>query len=317
MIEKREKTLAGHHSLTKTIAVMHRAFIVIQGKSDTEKKDFFKKFKEYFEKDVAKAWNSLMGQAKKFEEVGHDVVCPLTLFQHYDVPAYIGEKEEGVLFCKGMVIGLKLKLGDYANMSYRLDFDLEKRLHINFEVFGYKDKSKYPICVMLNFSSGRFGFAQKDKQDCLQDEDKMLALLECTKTKFWLKMTMGKTLADMQRVNHVHQQDDGLLPKDQLLAFIQGDARYHFATVKDYVCDLMPVDKGQARIRGCQTEQALLQCMNERPIIRSEARYDIFVRITEKDPDHRLLKGLEHMKTVALADSDQRIDSEQPPTLVK
>lgn len=57
-------------------------------------------------------------------------------------------------------------------------------LHVNFEVFDGKDK--YPICVPLYFSTGRYGFSQKDKQAALKNEKKKLALLECTKMKFWL-----------------------------------------------------------------------------------------------------------------------------------
>ena len=70
---------------------------------------------------------------------------------------------------------------------------------------------------------------------------------------------------------------------------------------------------GKARLNLCRNEQELFQCLNQRPPIRANMRYDIFVRISEKDASGTLLSGLHHLKEAVHADSDQRIDSEQPP----
>ena len=43
----------------------------------------------------------------------------------------------------------------------------------------------------------------------------------------------------------------------------------------------------------------------------------IFVRIAEKDASGTLLSGLHHLKDAVQADSDQRIDSEQPPVQIR
>ena len=71
------------------------------------------------------------------------------------------------------------------------------------------------------------------------------------------------------------------------------------------------------RLNLCLNEQELFQCVNERPPIRANMRHDIFVRIAEKDASGTLLSGLHHLKDAVQADSDQRIDSEQPPVQIR
>lgn len=305
----KEKSLKDQYSLSVTLSTIHKAFIVLNSQSKKEKKSFFKKYIELFEKDYVKAWRYVTDHANAFQHAGHDVLCPVTLFRNYEIPAYIGDIDHGVLFCKGMVIGLKLPLNDKANVSYRLDFALDKLLHLNFEVYDGKDK--YPICVPLYFSTGRYGFSQKDKQAALKEENKMRSLLECTKMKFWLKMTIGKTLADMRLPQDASQHHDDTIPQKQLLAFIQGSEAYDFDTLKEYIRNLLPTDTGKTRIMSCQTEKDLIKCMIDKPFIRSKTRHDMFMYLSKQDSKHRLLSGLHHMDEVDVVDSEQRIDSEE------
>lgn len=315
-----EKTLPGQYSLSKTLDVLHKVFVVVDKKSTQEKKEFLKKFKKLAVQDFSQAWRYVLEQEKKFVDAGHDMVSPIILFQQYKLPAYIGKKNHGVMFCEGLVIGLKLPLHGKANMSYRLDFatddkdpDKDKRLHLNFEI--YDGEEKYPICILLRFSTGRYGFTQQDYQACLQDPSKMLAFLEIIKVKFWLKMTLGKTLVDHAEQERDVAPPDAQLarPEQQLLAFVKGEPHYDFTVLKNYISSLLPSDMGKARLNLCRNEQALLLCLQERPPIRANTRFDIFVRIAEKDTSRTLLSGLHHQKDAVQADSDQRIDSEQPP----
>lgn len=310
--EQRELTLKDHYSLSVTLSAIHKAFIVLHAKTEQDKKTFLNKFiklhNEDLERNTEKSWQYVADYVKGFQDSSHDVLSPITLFQEYNIPAYIGEIDHGVLFCKGMVIGLKFSLTATANISYRLDFGSDQKLHINFEV--YDGKEKYPICAPLNFSTGRYGFSQKDKQAALNNEDKMLALLECTKMKFWLKMTIGKTLTDLNLRQDAPQHHDDTVPREQLLAFIQGNVAYDFGTLKEYIRDLLPNDIGKTRIMNCKTEKDLMKCMIEKPVIRSKTRHDIFMHLSEQDPTHRLFSGAHHMYEVDSVDSEQRIDSE-------
>ena len=318
-----EKTLPGQHSLSKTLRAIHRIFVVVDKKTEKEKKAFLKTFKALATKDFTKAWQYILKQDNAFVDEGLDMASPVVLFQNYALPAYIGKKDHGVMFCKGLVIGLKLVLPGNANMSYRLDFatdekdpEKDKRLHLNFEI--YDGEEKYPICILLRFSTGRYGFSQQDYQKCLLDPAKMLAFLEIIKVKFWLKMTLGKTWVDRAaQAALVPQVNNVELPAQQLMAFVKGDAPYAFDTVKNYICSLLPGDVGKARLNLCRNEQELFRCINERPPIRANMRHDIFVRIAEKDDSGILLSGLHHLKDAVQADSDQRIDSEQPPVQIR
>lgn len=309
-----EVTLAGLNSLTSTLSLINKVFIELHKKTDREKEKFLNKFKKLASLNFKNAWKYIIEQADSFADNQQDVVNPVILFQTYDLHPYIGEIDHGVMFCKGMVIGLKLKLGSNANISYRLDFDLKKRLHINFEIYDNKDK--YPVCIPLDFSTGRYGFSQADKKCCMQDDDKMVALLELTKVKFWLKMTIGNTLASMVRQKQKNpNQFDKKPPNEQLLAFVQGKEDYCFDTVKNYVSGLL-LPYGKKQISICGTEQALLQCISEKPIIRLKVHHDIFGVFSKKDASSRLLSGLHHVDNVVLVDSDTKIDSEEPPKKV-
>ena len=312
-----EKSLVGHHSLSNTLKLLNKAFVVIDKKSPKEKKQFAKRFSELAVTDYKKAWNHLEKQTDEWQEEALDMLSPITLFQRYQLSPYIGKKDHGVMFCKDIVIGLKLDLGNGDNISYRLDFAHDedptknKLLHLNVEL--YHAKEKYPICVLLNFSTGRFGFSLKDKQDCMENENKLHALLEITKVKFWLKMTMGHTLVTRMRQPANPQPPHGDIPAEQLMLFVTGDNKYDFDIIKEYLCSLLPKDTGKLRVRGCQDELSLLRCLIEKSHIRAQALQSIFIKIAEKDETHRLLPGLEYLYDIDLADSEQRIHSDQAP----
>jgi len=306
----KEVTLAGLKSLTSTLSLINKIFIVLHKKTELEKEKFLNEFKKLASSNFKSAWKYIIEQADSFSDNQFDIVNPVILFQTYGIPPYIGEIDHGVMFCKEMVIGLKLKLGGNANISYRLDFDLKKRLHINFEIYDNKDK--YPVCIRLDFSTGRYGFSQADKKSCLQDDDKMIAIMELTKVKFWLKMTIGNTLASMARQNQNNPKlNDTTLPNEQLLAFVQGKDDYSFDTVKNYVSSLL-LPYGKKKISTCCTEQALLQCISEKPMIRSKVHHDIFGIFSKQDASSRLLSGLHHVYNVEQVDSDTKKDSEEP-----
>ena len=147
------------------------------------------------------------------------------------------------------------------------------------------------------------------------NHEKKLALLELMKVKFWLKMTIGYTLSIMnQQVRGAPQQHYEQVIEKQLLSFLQGRGGYSFDSIKDYIISILPGAKGKDAIMLCGDEQALLECINKKPVIRSRVRDSIFVHISENDDTGRLLSGLHHNHDVEpLIDSETREDSEQPP----
>ncbi len=310
----KEFLLNGPQSLTETLDLLNKIFVVVDNKTDKNKKSFLKQFKELVKnKSEKKAWDYVREQAVPFNHPNLTIVDPTVLFQNCKLSPYIGEKDHGVMFCKGMVIGLKLKLDDNANISYRLDFDLDKWLHINFEIFD--GENRYPFCIPLNFSTGRYGFSQKDKESCENDGDKKIALLQLTKVKFWLKMTIGYTLSTMnQQPRNAPQQHDDQIMEKQLFSFLQGRGDYSFDSIKEHIVNMLPGAKGKHEIIMCENEQALLECINKKPAIRTKVRNSIFVHISENDDSGRLLSGLHHNYDVEpFIDSETRDDSEQPP----
>jgi len=180
----KEFVLKGEYSLTKTLRAINQAFIVLNRYSDADKKMFLRAFVKVAKKDPAQAWKEVLRLTEKFPDDHLDVVNPMILFETYGLPAYIGEKDHGLLFCKNMIIGLKLSLGGTANISYRLDFDGDenkkdcKLLHLNFEI--YDGTEQFPICAKFFFSTGRFGFSLKDKVTGDQDNLIKKSLLELT-----------------------------------------------------------------------------------------------------------------------------------------
>ncbi len=312
----KEFVLKGDNSLTQTLALMNKLIASLQEAKSNKKNDFLTHFKKNVKTSCDEAWSYICKQADSFDPQERDMVDHTVLFQTYQLPVYLGKKDHGVMFCKNMVIGLKLELDDGASVSYRLDFDNEKKLHINFEIFCGRDE-KYPFCIPIYFSTGRYGFSLEDKASCKNNPSKELVLLELMKVKFWLKMTIGHSLAVMIKEQKTSlEQNDELPMEQQLLAFIQGQKHYSFDSVRKYVMTLLPANKGRLKIEHCKNEQELLQCINEKPVIRSKTRNSIFLSISKYDPDGQLLSGLYHNDDVALGiDSDKRIDSDQPPKL--
>lgn len=308
-----EFLLKPDQSLMVSLSFLNKLLIVLDNKSPSEKKSFLKQFKQHAEKEPQKAWNYLCKQAQFNHDQDHVLIDPAELFQRHQLTPYIGTKNHGVMFCKKMVIGLKLDLNDTANISYRLDFDETKKLHLNFEIFDGRDQ--YPFCIPLKFSTGKFGFTLTDKNACIGNSSKEDALLELTKVKFWLKMTIGYTLSCIaQQPGNPPRQNDQNTVEEQLLSFIQGEDDYDFNTVKNYVISLLPGDAGKEKIRMCLNEQDLLTCINHKPNIRAKVRDGIFDHIAGYDESKRFLSGRHHNDDVEQkVDSDTKISSEEPP----
>lgn len=305
-------------SLTMTLDLLNKIFIGIDCKTDKNKKVFLKNLKIIVtQKTAIEAWEYVCKQVDPHLAIKDIIIIDSTdLFQYFNLSPYIGEKKHGVMFCQGMVIGLKLALGDNANISYRLDFDPNKELHINFEIFDNGDR--YPFCIPLNFSTGKYGFSLKDKESCKTNDDKRLSLLELTKVKFWLKMTIGYRLSIINKnPTTPNRQHDTQPLKNQLFSFIQGSGDYSFNSIKNYIIDMIPGKKGREEIRMCESELALLECINKKPVIRSRFRHTMFAHISEQDKTGRLLEGLHHNHDVEqFIDSETREESEQPPNSV-
>ena len=308
----KEIILPGQHGLTQIVKKLNKAFIVLKRMPEKERKQFLKKFCTTFSEahapsEIKKVWTLIEEKADRFDEA-NDVVDPLIVLRDYGLSPYIGDLTHGVMFCKGMTIGLELPLTKNMTLSYRLDFAPDKLLHFNCELRD-GNSEKYPLCIPLRFSTGRFGFTHADKLNCEHDERKTSVFLEATKAKFWLKMTIANTLiaAPMNEIDHTKSANE------QLFNFLRGNTKYDLTTIKAYLIERLPQDMGKARIRACQTEQELLTCIMQKPVIRATARESIFETIAAKDESRRLLRNQEQLVDAMVADSDQRIDSEQPP----
>lgn len=332
-----EITLPDQRSLTQMTKKLNQAFIVLNSQPTREKNQFLKDFCKAFseaektaekaekaektaekgekadrakaERDdkIKKVWAVIEKRATFFKS-DMDIVDPLVVLRDCKMSPYIGTKSHGVMFCKGMTIGLQLELTKDASMSYRLDFSTDgKLLHFNFELSNGKET--YPLCIPLRFSTGRFGFTQKDRLNCVDNNQKMEAFLEATKIKFWLKMTIANTLITAPK-NEPHPSD---IPNEQLFNFVRGVTKYDLAAIKAYLVEQLPQGVGKTRINACTTELELLTCIMQKPVIRATARESIFTTLVTKDQTRRLLKDIGDLEGAIFADSEQRIDSEPAP----
>lgn len=306
----KEITLPDQYSLTQTLKKLNKAFIILKDLPDKNKKRFLQDFYKIFSQantpeKVKQVWAMIVKISDTYAGMD-DVGDPLVMLRDHAIPTYIGDMTHGVMFCKGMVIGLVLPLTKEVTMSYRLDFAPDKLLHFNFEIRG---SEKYPLCIKLNFSTGRFGFTQTDKLVCEKNQQKMETFLEAIKFKFWLKMTIAHTLltAPRNEINHDKKE------QDQLLDFLRGESKYDFDTLKAYIIKQLPEDASKLLITASQTEQQLLTCIMQTPVIRAATRESIFVTLSSKDETKRMLQNQYYLQDVIPTDSDQRLDSEQPP----
>lgn len=341
-----EITFPQSASLTQTLKKLNKAFILLNTSDAKTKKDFLESFYKAFAeikteqeiKDAEKQaptgkkqtidpqkskarkenevkietlWAIIGKIADKYTRVD-DVVDPTNVLGTHALPPYIGDMTDGVMFCDGMTIGLVLQLAKGVSMSYRLDFAPDKLLHINFEIIRKIDhrEEKYPICIKLKFSTGRFGFTAADRADCALHPERELAFLEAMKFKFWLKMTIARTLMAMPP----NLGNDELAENKQLLAFVRGEANYDLNSVKRYIRKQLPEKASKLRITASQTEQELLACIKQTPALRAACRDSIFITLSDMDQTKRMLQYHHHLQDLKPhpADSDQRIDSEQP-----
>lgn len=304
----KEIILPDERSLTETIRTLNKALLVLKNKSTRDKKQFLADFSKAFSLGAKSVWQLLDNTAKKFVDPNKpDLADPLTVLRDYHLNPYIGSITHGVMFCDGMVIGIQLPLSDQVMVTYRLDYAPDKHLHFNFEI--YDGKEKYPLAIPLKFSTGRFGFTSEDRKNCDKNEQKTNTFLEATKLKYWLKMTIAYTLIRAQ----ANASDNVNTPEKQLFDFVRGNKQYDLATIKDYIIAQLPKETGKLRIRACQTELALLECLIQNPIIRAKIRESIFVTIAGQDESARILEKKHHLNEIDITDSDQRLDSDKPP----
>lgn len=304
-----EYVLPGEHSLTQSLKLLHKLFLVLSSLDDSRHKKFLRDFVKQASRSPDRAWTYLCKEAQIFNDEEFDLADPVLLFDTFKLPAYVGEKSQGVMFCKDMVIGLKLSLGKDKFISYRLDYDPAKKLHINLDV--YNGQERFPICIPLRFSTGRFGFSYADMESCQDDDGKKDALLELTKYKFWLKMTMAHTLAGMG-VDIVNTKNKMSIKK-QLFNFLRGAGEYSFDTVKACIVNILVSAKGKKAINQCEDEKTLLSCIMDKPRIRAQVRHCLFEDIARNHSGGAALTGVHHNSGVEVGDSDTRIDSEKPP----
>jgi len=107
----KEFVLNTPQSLTNTLDLLNKIFVVLGNETDQNKKIFLKQIKKTVNhKNESKAWEYICKQADPFNGKKITIVDPAFIFQKLKLSPYIGEKDHGVMFCLGMVIGLKLKL---------------------------------------------------------------------------------------------------------------------------------------------------------------------------------------------------------------
>lgn len=289
-------------SLTKTIQTLNKVFVVFRDQEENKKKQWIKNFLNLINKNPQAAWEFFIKLAKQANANKSDFCDPLTLFSQYQMPPLMGNKDHGVMYCKDFVIGLILKLDDHSKISYRLDYDQEKRLHINvlFEI----NNERFPFCVKCHFSKGRFGFSSPNKMD--EDSKEFKTMLELTKIKFWLKMTLAYNIVQDKK------NIDSALPlcsesEDDLFSFITGQGTFQFESLKNYVATFLSIHNVDPKpILDADDEKSLLKSILKNTSVRHTLYPSIFKGIAAKDPSKQLLSGQYNIDFSTSPDSDQR-----------
>lgn len=310
----KEVILYDEHSLNDVIKTLNQLFIKLN-KCGKEKEQFLKNFTKCFSvpNTANLAWQCIKKETKKFEvpsDVG-SVLDPYILFKNFELTPYIGSIKNGVMFCEGMTIGLKMILAKKAEMSYRLDYAPDKGLHFNFEIVD--NHEKYPLCIKLRFSTSRFGFSLKDQSLCENNPKKTSTFLQAIKLKFWLKMSIAHTLVSKKDLG----TDNTQTPDEQLLNFVRGNKKYNFDTVKEHIVSLLPNDEAKGNVNNSNEPKDLFEYLMKEEMIRAKTRESIFITIANKDDSRRLLENHHFLQDADQTDSEKRIDSEQPPKLAK
>jgi len=189
---------------------------------------------------------------------------PLELMEIFSDPnlmPYIGKKDSANIKNEDFVIGLKGKISireENHDISYRVDYDPDKNLHIN---FIFSDNN---FCIHLPHRSDRF--------HCSESLSEVGRFIQY---KFWTKMTLAyRAKNSPANIDTGNVHDKSSKPDQKIKDFITGQ-NISLTDIKDtlyYVADYFKNPTAvKALIMDCSSETAVYELMFTNPALRSIA----------------------------------------------
>lgn len=309
-------------SCTETLRTLHQVFLVLGEMNSRAQKQFISSLcKQHAYAKGVEIWNAFCRISKNYKRTDN-VLAPSTIFAHgLGLVPYLGVKSEGVLFCKNFVIGVKLHVDDRNSFSYRLDYDPNKFLHLNIEV--YHDGTIYPLYVQLRSSEGPFGFSASTREKWLVSGRIESLLLELTKVKFWLKMTIGYALVEAQSQTHLASppSNDTDSVAEQLLEFVTGQNGYNFPTIQTHIAESIVDEDQKTAVLACTDEVSLYLLITGVKDVRQMVRHEVCQTMITRAPKNTLLFSFDRISAPPYdllyedSDSDARASSPRIPAI--
>jgi hypothetical protein len=301
-------------SLTKSISRLNKIFIVLHQLPAEKFKSWLTMFLKETKRSPELGWKCLLDLETSFNQLDNtnkDISHPVTLFTDYSISPFIGNKEGNILYCKDWVIGLVDQTHQGTKISYRLDYDPNKGLHINVELSNGDEK--FPFCLLCQFSHGPFGFSHQFKKDYQDSDEKLKNLLEITKVKFWLKMTLGYILSRLEQQQVTDEQDSFLKHRRSIYQFISGQAHQDMTGLKNSLICLVTQQETIDAIEKCNDEVELLTAMNKNMNVRHEFYPLLLNQFANHHASERLRSTYHQVNFHDTSDSEHRASSPSSP----
>ena len=272
---------------SKTLVLLNERFAILKNGQKNPQVLLF--LKQCLDKDPSKAYKAfdkliqyrsiipLLSQHNPRDNITN----PFEIFKFYNLQPYIGEKSEGKKFAdKDFVIGLEVECENLI-IKYRLDYDPEKKLHLNLDFYEVTLKSgkkisvelKHKFAIFLKNSTGRFGFSAVPEDNVELKQQTSQAI----KFKFWLKMSMAyyyssnKLTIDQSQANN---NQDKLAT--QFLQFIKGKP-HNFEGFKHFIIPTLQDQNAIDIVEKCLDDKSLVTVYQTQAGIRHSIT-DIFVK---------------------------------------
>jgi len=231
------------------------------------------------------------------------------------IPVYGSGKANKAFHNQYLVIGAKIELKKNSSLSYRVDYDPKKELHINLDIKLNGEEFSFALKVA---PETKFYFVNKP-----QEKDEKAAnskQQEMIKYKFFTKMTLG-FLLNRSKAN-LKNQSTSESENNEIIYFFQG---------KDYNADLVKKciltyytskyteENGniEKSLNECNTNTEILTLLNKDHKLRNSALQSLINAYGEKKPKDKKSSNLVASKLEDDSEKQPPEDSDQPPTKKK
>ena len=273
-------------SFSKTLVLLNERFAILKyGEKNVQIALFLKQCLDKDPTKAYKAFDKLIQYRSIIPTLNQgnprdNITSPTEIFRFYDLQPYIGDKSEGKKFAdKDFIIGLQVECVNLL-IKYRLDYDPEKKLHLNLDFYEILIKGgkkigielRHKFVLLLKNSTGRFGFTAVPAGD-LEMAD---LTAQAIKFKFWLKMslayyyTSNKIIIDQSQAD---KNQDAL--SEQFLTFVKGRPhsmdgfKYHISSFEPNISGI---------IENCLDSQQLITQFQTEKTVRRDIT-DIFMNM--------------------------------------